>query len=33
MQTRDAIKIGLIAGVVSALFPSIPTIIKMEYYN
>lgn len=27
MDTKTAIKIGLVAGVVSAMFPSIPTIV------
>ena len=27
MDTKTAIKIGLVAGVVSALFPSIPTMV------
>ncbi len=30
---RTAIKIGVFAGVVSALLPSIPTVYKMEYYK
>ncbi len=30
---RAAIKIGLLAGVVSALFPSIPTIVKFGYHH
>lgn len=27
MDTKTAIKIGLVAGVVSALFPSVPTMV------
>ncbi|MEM5815879.1 MAG: hypothetical protein QXL14_02410 [Candidatus Aenigmatarchaeota archaeon] len=33
MDTKLAIKIGLIAGLVSAFYPSIPTIIQFEYYK
>jgi len=32
-NTRLAIKIGLIAGLVSAFYPSIPTIISFQYYR
>lgn len=33
VTTEEAIKIGLVAGLVSAFYPSIPTIIKFEYYK
>lgn len=33
METKTAVKIRLIAGLVSALFPSIPTIIHFQYYT
>lgn len=33
MNTKQAIKIGVIAGLVSAFFPSIPTILRFGYLN
>jgi hypothetical protein len=33
VETKTAIKIGLVAGLISALFPSIPTIIHFQYYT
>lgn len=33
MNTKAIIKVGLLAGLISALFPSIPTIVSFEYYK
>lgn len=33
VDLRKAVQIGLIAGLVSAFYPSIPTIIKFGYYQ
>jgi len=33
MKTKTAIGIGLLAGLVSALFPSIPTIYSFRYWE
>ncbi|MEM5867236.1 MAG: hypothetical protein QXG39_04885 [Candidatus Aenigmatarchaeota archaeon] len=33
VELKQAVQIGLIAGLVSAFYPSIPTIIKFEYYK
>jgi len=32
-NTRLAIKIGLLAGLVSALYPSLPTIVSFGYWQ
>lgn len=33
MEFKQVVKIGLVAGLVSALFPSIPTIVHFRYYE
>ena len=33
METKVILKVGLIAGLISAALPSVPTIYKLEYYK